>query len=233
MCTLTWRLAEKGGYDLLFNRDERNTRRPEEPPRLGMTREGVNYLAPVDGDQGGTWLLLSKLGLTVAILNYYPDGVIATGLMSRGTLPLRCASCIQVDAIAGVLRNVPLKQYATFHLVAIDANGQGVHFRWDGRALHEAPAAEFLTSSSVEPERIQAMRKARFETWPGRTMEALVKFHYHHDKLAGAESVCMRRADASTRSVCTVRVRPTSRELQYQPVVWSGAAWPQSLALYV
>jgi len=233
MCTLTWRLADEGGYDLFFNRDERKSRQPEGAPREGVTAEGVSYLAPVDGDHGGTWLLLNAHGLTLALLNYYPRGVVETGVASRGKLPFLCASCASVDEVASALRVVPLNGYAPFHLVVVSARRVAVHFRWDGGALNEALAEVFVTSSSFEPERVQALRKARFAAWPGRTADALTQFQHQHDPEAGAESVCMHRPDACTRSVCTIRVRPTSRELQYQPVEWSGTAWPEALTLSV
>jgi hypothetical protein len=233
MCTLTWRLADEGGYDLFFNRDERKTRQPEGAPRAGVTAEGVSYLAPVDGDHGGTWLLLNAHGLTLALLNFYPRGVVETGVASRGQLPLLCASCASVDEVATALRVVSLKSFAPFHLVVVAASGEAVHFRWDGGALYQAPAEVFVTSSSFEPERVQAVRKARFAAWPGRTAAALTQFQHQHDPAAGAESVCMHRPDACTRSVCTVSVRPTSRELHYQPVDWSGTEWPQALTLSV
>jgi Transport and Golgi organisation 2 len=231
MCTLTWRHAAEGGYDLWFNRDERDSRQPEQAPRFGVTSDGVRYLAPVDGDHGGTWLLLNAHGLTVALLNFYPRGVVEVGQESRGALPLLCASC--ACACDGVtrIRELPLQRYAPLHLVAIDAQGGAVHLRWDGGTLHEAAAAEFLTSSSFEPERVQAVRQARFEAWSARTAEAFSRFHQQHDPAAGAESVCMRRSDASTRSICSVRVRPGSRELTYQPTTWTGAVWPASQTL--
>ena len=225
MCTLTWQRAAAGGYDLWFNRDERDTRQPEQAPRFGETPAGVRYLAPLDGDHGGTWLLLNSHGLSVAILNFYPRGVLEAGRFSRGTIPLHCAACRGVGEIATALRALAIKDYAPFHLVAVDAQGGAVHFRWDARALHESPAAAFLTSSSFEPERVQDVRRARFAAWPGRAPEDLLRFHHQHDPAAGAESVCMRRPDACTRSVCTIRVRSGGSELQYQPVEWSGAAW--------
>jgi len=135
--------------------------------------------------------------------------------------------------VEGVLRGVQLQRYAPFHLVAVDAQGDAVHFRWDGRALHEAQAAEFLTSSSFEPEHVQAVRKARFSSWPGRTAEAFSRFHQQYDPAARAQSVCMRRLDACTRSICTVRVRQATRELAYQAVTWTDAAWPKPLTLCV
>ncbi len=224
MCTLTWRVAETGGYDLFFNRDERNTRAPERPPQRGCTDAGVGYVAPEDGDHHGTWIVLNAHGVTVCLLNYYPRGLVEVGRKSRGQLPLACASCARADEVPSVLRGVELACFAPFHLVAVDAAGGAIHLRWDGRALHEAPAPEFLTSSSFEPERVQTERAAQFARWPGRSSETLLSFHQQHHSETGAKSVCMQRADACTRSICAVRVRPDFREICYQPVKWGGEA---------
>lgn len=219
MCTLTWRAAaETGGYDLFFNRDERHTRAAEFGPGERRTEGGVRYVAPVDGDHGGTWLVLNEHGVTVCLLNYYPRGTVETGVESRGRLPLRCAGCARVDDAVRELRAAEWGRYAPFHLVAVDAGGASVWMRWDGRMLHTAEAPEFLTSSSFEPERVQAVRAARWAAWTERTPEGLAAFQRQHDPAAGAESVLMRRADACTRSVCAVRVREGVRELRYEPM---------------
>lgn len=208
--------AEAGGYDLFFNRDERHGRAAERGPVERRTETGVRYVAPEDGERGGTWLVLNQHGVTVCLLNYYPRGVVETGVESRGRLPLLCAGCAQAEDVVRVLHTVELRQFAPFHLVTVDAAGGSVWLRWDGRAMHEAEAPEFLTSSSFEPERVQAARAERWASWPGRTAEALAAFQRQHDPAAGAESVCMRRADACTRSVCAVRVCGGVRELSYE-----------------
>jgi hypothetical protein len=161
-------------------------------------------------------LVLNEHGVTVALLNYYPRGVVETGVESRGRLPLRCAGCARVDEVVRELRAVELGRYAPFHLVAVDAGGASVWLQWNGRALHEAEAPEFLTSSSFEPERVQAARAGRWAAWTERTPEGLAVFQRQHDPAAGAESVLMRRADARTRSVCAVRVMEGVRELSYE-----------------
>jgi hypothetical protein len=161
-------------------------------------------------------LVLNEHGVTVALLNYYPRGVVETGVESRGRLPVRCAGCARVDEVVRDLRAVELGRFAPFHLVAVDAGGASVLLQWDGRALHEAEAPQFLTSSSFEPERVQAARAARWAAWGERTPEGLAAFQRQHDPAAGAESVLMRRADACTRSVCAVRVRAGVRELSYE-----------------
>lgn len=219
MCTLTWKAAaEAGGYDLFFNRDERHARGAERGPAEQRTPEAVRYLAPMDGDHGGTWLVLNEHGVTVCLLNYYPRGVVETGMTSRGRLPELCAGCGRAKDAADVLRTVELRQFAPFHLVAVDADGASVWLKWDGQALHEAEAPEFLTSSSFDPTRVQAARVERWAEWTDRTPEGLAAFHRRHDPAAGAESVLMRRPDACTRSVCAVRVRSGVRELGYEPM---------------
>ncbi|MDF3059095.1 MAG: hypothetical protein K0R17_3310 [Rariglobus sp.] len=234
MCTLTWRAAGGGGYDLFFNRDERDARAAEFPPKPGRTAGGTGYVAPEDGDHGGTWLLLNAHGVTVCVLNYYPRGVVETGEESRGRLPHLCAECAVAEEVPRVLRDgMQAVRFAPFHLVAVDAAGDAVHLRWDGRAVHEAPAPEFLTSSSFEPVRVQAGRAERFAALAERSVETLRAFHRGHDPEAGADSVCMRRADARTRSLCAVRVRADLRELTYETMTWTDteAAMPVVLRL--
>jgi hypothetical protein len=225
MCTLTWRAVEDGGYDLFFNRDERHSRAPELEPRGQKTSTGVAYVAPADGDHGGTWITLNEHGLTVCLLNDYPRGVAEAGRMSRGALPLICAACARAADAAAVLKSLGnLADYAPFHLVAIDAGARGVHLRWDGRRLETQEAPGFLTSSSFEPARVQARRAADYGLLVNPDSDALRAFHHRHDSSAGAESVCMRRADACTRSVCEVRVRTESRTLVYEAMNRDGAA---------
>ena len=228
MCTLTWRAMVGGGYDLFFNRDERTTRAPEVKPRAHVTTGGVSYLAPTDGDHGGTWLTLNEHGLTVCLLNYYPRGVVEQGRASRGGLPLACAACERATDTVRVLNEMPaLTDYAPFHLVAMDATAHGVHLRWDGRVLLELPAPAFLTSSSFEPARVQARRAADYRVLGDPDSEALRGLHHQHEETAGAESVCMRRSDACTRSVCEVQVRPEGRLLIYEVMNWdSGTTEP-------
>lgn len=64
MCTAAW-LLESNGHQLFCNRDERRTRKLALPPRL-RERNGVKYLAPVDGkDVRVLWM--GWFGLTAAL----------------------------------------------------------------------------------------------------------------------------------------------------------------------
>ena len=68
MCTATWRFDESG-YDLLFNRDERRSRSPGEPPRRDES-DGICFLAPRDSAAGGTWIGVNDHGVSIFLLTY-------------------------------------------------------------------------------------------------------------------------------------------------------------------
>ena len=69
MCTLSW-LPVPGGYSLFFNRDESPLRGPEVPAAVHRW-DDVTLVAPLDSDQGGTWIAANEFGVTVAVLNRY------------------------------------------------------------------------------------------------------------------------------------------------------------------
>ena len=52
MCTVSW-IQNERGYQLLCNRDEKRTRLPATSPEL-RSIDRVLYLAPTDGDFGGS-----------------------------------------------------------------------------------------------------------------------------------------------------------------------------------
>src|SRR5690242_15248032 len=67
MCTVSW-LYDGDGYQLLCNRDERRSRSRATGPRVHQ-RNGVRYVAPLDGNFGGTWILTNELGVSLCLLN--------------------------------------------------------------------------------------------------------------------------------------------------------------------
>src|SRR6516165_11404356 len=81
MCTLSW-IYQGAGYHLFCNRDEKHTRRPASKPQL-LTRGGMRFLAPIDGDFGGTWIAVNESGLSLALLNRGPA---STAQLSRGLI---------------------------------------------------------------------------------------------------------------------------------------------------
>lgn len=69
MCTVTW-LIDAEGYTVFFNRDELKTRSHARPPTI-RKQNGVNFIAPLDLDGGGTWIGVNEFGVTCSVLNNY------------------------------------------------------------------------------------------------------------------------------------------------------------------
>lgn len=238
MCTVTWQTAP-GGYDLFFNRDERHTRAAETEPHFGWAGD-VAFLAPRDGDRGGTWLLVNDRGLTVGLLNDYacpwapPAG---TPRLSRGQVVLACAGATNLRDVAAAARRSPLETVPAFTLFAVAADGTAAIWRWRGARLVRARAADertrgMLTSSSFATAEICTGRRRRFTAHVGNAPAVaagtLREFHRRHDAARGAESVLMRRPDAATRSISHIAVRAGVATFEYAAVAWpAGGAAPE------
>ena len=95
MCTLTWcREGVVGSYEVFFNRDERKTREKAEPPRLHTAGE-VRFLAPIDPEGGGTWMLVNEKQLLVCLLNrWHEDQEGFEPVRSRGQLVMEMAPLV-------------------------------------------------------------------------------------------------------------------------------------------
>ncbi len=238
MCTVSW-TGERGGYDLFFNRDELNTRAPETPPASAW-QDGVNFVAPRDGDHGGTWLLANEFGLTICLLNDYgcpwrPSTAVAR--FSRGHVVLACAAATDHASVLAAVNRQALSRTAAFHLVVMSSAEGPLVLHWDGAALAHRARAECvppLSSSSFETGAVIARRIARFGDMVGSPREPavdeLAAYHRQHERGSGAYSVLMRRPDAATRSITHVSVRGGSVALRYEPVRWALQG-PVALAL--
>lgn len=227
MCTVSW-TATGGGYELFFNRDELKSRAQEERPEL-QRRDGVAYLAPRDGERGGTWLVANEFGVTIGILNDYacPWRPAAGPRYSRGHIVQACAAAGTYAEVLRVLQSQPLERVAAFHVFVISPHEGPRVIHWQGLQLvtRETPApVPPLTSSSFATEEVIGMRRERFSFFVRNPRAAepaeLLAYHRQHARAAGAHSVLMCRPDASTRSICHVRVSGERVELAYQPVQW-------------
>lgn len=226
MCTLSW-LTEAEGYGLWFNRDELNTRALELPPEERRTADGVTWLAPTDPDSGGTWLMANAHGVTCALLNRYPVDMVAVPPTegrerpSRGRLvPLTAGVRSAFQAIE-TIRGERLADTPGFHVVAMDSSGEIHELRWDGVAGHLASGNEVvppIASSSVRAKEVAAARRSTFPPEP--SVASLDAYHHAHDPADGALSVNMCRSDASTRSICRVRVSAEWVTMDYAPQAW-------------
>lgn len=221
MCTVTW-LRQPGSYVLLCNRDERHTRRPASGPRAGKLR-GASFIAPVDGDHGGSWIGANEFGLTLCLLNRYGDpGVSENGeFTSRGLLLTDLLDARDGQQIDERMAMVDLRQYRPFTLLALSARFDATVAEWNGKTLELTVRTEnpgMLTSTSLKEPAIAVQRRRQFEKLGAQvTPEILREFHRSHVPERGPYSVCMHREDAATVSLSMVTVNKDAIEFSYTP----------------
>jgi hypothetical protein len=222
MCTVTW-LRDDSGYQLFCNRDEKLTRAEALPPRV-RTCNGVKFIAPIDGDRGGTWIAANEFGVTLCLLNGYPPPELVRPLVSRGDLiPKLMTAPSALSAIAGAV-NLDVERYAPFVLVALEPRYPASLLVWDGSdtfSIANADSFMPLASSSFDPSGVCRHRRAEFNalrTMRGTLDAALLhEFHASHGTEASAWSACMHRSDAQTVSFTRITVSDTGVQLFYTP----------------
>ena len=219
MCTVSW-IASPGGYELFMNRDELRERLPAQPPRL-FHGDTFSYLAPTDGDAGGSWVAVNEQGLTVALLNRYDPAPhpAAEVLRSRGLLLTDLVGLAEDgDDARRRLRTLDLERYRPFTLVLLEGGEPAQALVWNGQELSEPwnPTAP-LASSSYDPDGIQAFRRGGYQQLVGSDpdRETLLAYHRSHHPERGPYSPCMHRANASTVSFTWIRVTPEDVTMAY------------------
>jgi len=120
MCTVTW-LQRHEGYEVFCNRDELKTRKPALPPRLAECN-GVRYLAPIDNDGGGSWLGVNEFGVSLCLVNYYPNANGFTHLDEEKIPPLRGARGMSSQTNGNTERKEPKIEKPTLHEVVESKN---------------------------------------------------------------------------------------------------------------
>jgi len=225
---MTWLDRPTGGFEVFFNRDERRTRLPAIPP-AERTAGDTRFLAPLDGDFGGTWLQANEWGVVLALLN----GRAASGTSaraaehtSRGLLVTSLADSRSTADAARRLHGVDLARFRPFVLVLLDAAGDRRIATCRAGTLAVDPDADLalpVVSSSFDTEEVVRGRRLRFHeliTASGRVEHREIHLAYHadHSPTAGPRSVCMHRPDAETVSFSRIEVDPRSIRFHYTPV---------------
>lgn len=173
MCTLTIH-HDANGLLVTMNRDEVRTRAAERPPqRRAGGVENIEWLAPIDGESGGTWIGTNNRGMHAALLNrYLPTDVPRAGdsshRPSRGQIIVDIMAQSSESAalrwVDSVFDPVP---YPSFLLVVMTSPHTHT-IAWDGRELRrEKHVGEwlFFTSSSWRSGEVTEYRRLEFEKW--------------------------------------------------------------------
>ena len=217
MCTVTVYRSES---EILatMNRDEVLTRAAESAPRI-HDASGASWLAPDDGEKGGTWMGANSSGVVACLLNAYlpgesllPDtsgkfksrGGIIPGLLEHGPVS---------EGLTWLIEEVDLEAYPSFTLLVF-APGVGKCFEWLRRGkpeLEELDDAWLIRSSAGWDSReVREWREERFARWldSGERMHGtLPSFHVMQDPDHLEWSPLMKRSWSATRSVTQAHVR--------------------------
>lgn len=232
MCTASW-LHGEGGYQLLFNRDEKRTRLQALPPQVEESKR-ARVIAPVDGDHGGTWIAVNDRGVAVCLLNGSPQ---RKGFRSRGLLLAGLADARSATEAMERLGAADLSRYAAFTFVALAPEQPASIATWDGpggASLRAESGQSLLCSSSYDFERVAAARRQEFaRVTSGLPLSAarLFEFHSSHVPAASAYSPCMHRQDAHTVSFSWITVTPSQVTFFYSPAAPCQWQAGESLAL--
>jgi len=224
MCTVSW-LRQVEGYVLLCNRDERHSRKPASGPKIGEVR-GVSFVAPVDGDHGGSWIGTNQFGLTLCLLNRYGDWKPDRhrNYTSRGLLLVDLLACQSSQHLSERLDHFELDRFQPFTMLALSVDEPATLIDWTGLECTIQLDAELrmpLTSSSLKDPSVGALRRKVFAQMVSQRgnidQELLHQFHRSHLPTRGPHSVCMHRDDAATVSLSVVNVGPAAVEFLYHP----------------
>jgi hypothetical protein len=225
MCTVSW-IHDSEGYQLLCNRDEKLTRAAALPPQI-RNRDGVRYLAPVDGNFGGAWIGTNEFGVSICLLNGARRSVVETrigGLRSRGLLLPELLVASTLFEVNERIWRTDLQSYAPFTLAVLEPGQPTSVTEWDGLEKMIVPYGEGympLVSSSFDPDGVRTRRREEFRRKvdaAGRLDASLLfMFHGSHGDKRDAYSPCMHRTDARTVSFSWIRVTSESAKFLYVP----------------
>lgn len=215
MCTVSWQHLSDG-YRLLCNRDEQRTRRVAIEP-VEERRHGVRFLAPIDGDRGGTWLSVNEYGLALCLLNdaclSHRVAAVPSPNVTRGAIPLALVDSSTAQEACERLAKTNLAPFATFTLAIAEPGLPVALAEWNGAELAILPYGDPylpLISSSFQQEAVRAYRQAEF-----RRLGDPGEFHRSHAGGPSAFSPCMHRDDAETVSHAQIQVTDADIILTY------------------
>jgi hypothetical protein len=221
MCTVTF-IAQRTGYCLGMNRDEKLTRRTGLPPRK-IQLNGHVVLCPSEPG-GGTWIALNDNGASLALINWYSvTRRVQPNPISRGeVVRMLCGADLPAIADAG-LQSLPLARINPFRLIGVfRASMEIVEWRWDLKRLLRTKlpwkTQQWVSSGFDEPTaqrvRGRTFRRALGER-PAKGLVWLRKLHGSHSPQCGPFSTCMHRADAATASYTEVTVSNRGARMSY------------------
>lgn len=175
MCTVT--IHRISAFMLVtMNRDEARIRVQEKPPQLVQNAHGPHYMAPIDGQAGGTWFGVNDQAVHACLLNrYLPDD--SHKIYSNPNRPSRGRIIVELlaqgnedNALEWLDEVFHPEPYPSFCLLVMGPENT-YSFGWDGHNLEKRNhSGEWLmfSSSSWRTEEVLAFRQNEFDAWVRR-----------------------------------------------------------------
>ena len=219
MCTLSWvRTADSDsstrGYHIHFNRDESYLRSSALPPQV-YSGAGIEFLAPIDQDAMGTWILVNSWGFSACLLNNYIDVQGFKGKRSRGLLVKDLSHVKSVSQALELLSEAGVENYSPFDLYLFDMDKDHA-VSWNGvkRRDTESPTPFKTSSGFADAKAVMACREQLYMQ-NRKDHASLREFHKSHIPDRSAYSVCMHRQYASTQSYTEISVAENRASICY------------------
>ena len=224
MCTVSF-TAQRRGYLLGMNRDEKLSRPKGLAPQIDLSA-GRRVVFPSEPG-GGTWIALNDVGVTFALINWYPPNLLVeNNSISRGTVVNSLAGQVSAEAAGTILAQLALRQINPFRLIGVFPGPMEIiEWRWNlltlERIAHPWETGIWISSSFNEPE-AQHARESVFTNALRQRLSGnprwLRRLHRSHSPARGPFSICMHRKDASTVSYTEVAVSKHYAKMRYHPV---------------
>jgi transport and Golgi organization protein 2 len=239
MCTVTF-IAQRNGYCLGMNRDEKLTRLDGLPPTRTKTN-GREVLYPSE-PTGGTWIALNDSGASLALINWYSvTKKVERNNVSRGEVIKAVGAADSAEVVNARLKELRLKRINPFRLIGIfPVSGEIVEWRWDSKQLvlhnHRWKTRQWISSGFDEPT-AQSVRGKTFQRAVRQrsadSLDWLRRLHRSHSPQTGPFSTCMHRADAATVSYAEVVVSMNEAVMRYHagPPCGEAGQWVHHLQI--
>ncbi len=217
MCTISF-LPTRHGFLLAMNRDEQISRPRALAPRRHWTGTRASLYPSEAG--GGTWVGVSDVGLSLALVNWYAKPQRDRALcVSRGIIIPHLLAAEGLAELAAMFADLPLANINPFRLIAVSAKERQLReWRWDGKRLTSSRfgwTRRHWFSSGYDEALTNKMRAAVAGTFAKWTPAGLRKLHQSHLPDEGPFSICMHRMDARTVSYTEIVAAKSGAVMRY------------------
>ncbi len=170
MCTVTFLPLSETSYFFTSNRDEQKIRPAATLPEMKTGSNGAAFLSPTDTQAGGTWIGLTKKGVSFSLLNrYYSNETQADpeNAVSRGTIIPLLAGVECEHETHSILQEHDPRRFNPFTLVGVFQNPlRTVRWDWNGRSLTKEDVQKgprIWVSSGYDQGKSEKIRREFFE----------------------------------------------------------------------